>query len=104
MLLAIHIPAMRKIAGAVLLGAVAGTAYAGALAEGLAIAGELYAASLVGASRSAPKTSTAEPAGVRAPSTPGKPCGGRTAEKVVPPSGRRAPGDAPAPAQPRVHD
>jgi hypothetical protein len=57
-----RIPTLRKIAYAVLLAAVGAKAHAGALADGFAIAGELYAASLVGGSMHAPRPPRAEPA------------------------------------------
>ena len=48
MTFATRIPAVRKILCTVLLAAMAAKAHAGAFADGFAIAGELYAASLVG--------------------------------------------------------
>ena len=55
-------PAVRKLVCAALLAALAANAHAGALADGFAIAGEFYAASLLGVGLPAHKPPRAEPA------------------------------------------
>jgi hypothetical protein len=62
MMFATLIPPLRKIACVALLAAVAAKSHAGALADGFAIAGEFYAASLVGGSQPARRPPRAEPA------------------------------------------
>ena len=56
-----RVTAVRKLACAALLALVAANTHGGTLAEGLAIAGELYAASLRGGSLPAPRPARAEP-------------------------------------------
>lgn len=61
MTFATRIPAARKLVCAVLLAAFTANAHAGAFAEGFAIAGEFYAASLLGVGLPARKAPRAEP-------------------------------------------
>ncbi|MFO1315538.1 MAG: hypothetical protein U1F58_08020 [Burkholderiales bacterium] len=89
--------AARRIVCAVLLMAMSAKAHAGVLADGFAIAGELYAASLLGPGRTAPRPATAEPAPAPAVSTKGGQCIERVARKDVPPGGREPPAGAAAP-------
>jgi len=74
-----HNSALRKLLCIALLATMAANAHAGALADGLAIAGELYAASLVGGAPPARKSVRADLALADAPAAPGDRRGDRVA-------------------------
>jgi hypothetical protein len=72
MMVATWIPAVRKLVCAALIAATAAQAHAGALADGFAIAGELYAASLLGVAHPAQRPPRAVPSMPEVLAAPGE--------------------------------